>query len=355
MWRTRTIRGMPGRATLVLLPLLGGLPSRGPAEAAQPGRDELVGLVIDAMENYFGPIETAELTVREVVEDATVAQRKVTVHKTPDGRQVRVSRTPRRESYAHVLLGHGDLRVDRARRADGTAVFERLARIDGIWTQHVPESGAAWIRRPNGMPGMFPIDPRQVGSQDIRRSLIDVLREDTILSARLTRSPGGEDRVRIVAKPLQGTPTTYEFSGSVGFLPTRFTTRWPDGSLLQLTDYQYQDVLDGKAKFLKKVTRAFFAQGVTRQPREDQWRQRIIREVTGAIVLNRPVAREAIAITLPPGTRIYDATRSDIYVSQQPINGRPLSWWWYGLAFLGCAALLVSLKIVRHESIEGGA
>jgi len=296
------------------------------ATAAEPRASELVGLVIDAIEKNFAAIDTADLRVHEVMEDATVAERKVTVTKLPDGSEVHVTRAPHSEWYGRILIRSHDFRIDKLPGADAKGVIESHAFVDGTWTQYVPGSTAAWIRKPRGMPGMFPLDPRQVGTDDIRRSVIDILREDTIVSAQLTTSSRGGGLIRIVAKPASGVRTTYEFSAAANFLPIRLSTRWPDGSLLQLVDYEYQDVLNGHAKFLKKVTRSFFRKGATRKPPADGWRQRVVRELVGPVVFNKPISKTAVAITLPPGTRVSDSTRSDVYTSHIPLTIASRTW-----------------------------
>jgi hypothetical protein len=144
----------------------------------------------------------------------------------------------------------------------------------------------------------------------------------------------------------------YEFSAENGFLPTRCETRWPDGSLLQLVQYEYRDVLDGRAKFPDRVTRSFFAQGVTRHPSSCGWRQRLVWELTGDVVLNEPIPDDAFEVTFPPGTRVNDNTRRAIYLSQTPVPRRNLLWRWCGAGLLACVTLLVSRRRRRRGTRE---
>ena len=87
-----------------------------------------------------------------------------------------------------------------------------LVHTDGLWTQYQPRHAAAWVRRGREMPGMFPVDPRQVGSSDVRRPLVEVLREDTV-SAQLVED-GGRALVRIDTKSASGAQASYEFPRS---------------------------------------------------------------------------------------------------------------------------------------------
>jgi len=319
--------------------------------AGQPGADELVGLVIDAIDRNFSVIKTAEMTVREVLEDASVRAPKVTVTQTPNGGELRVRRTPRNEWQKRILLKGDKLRVDTIDNWRGEPrVTETWALAEGVWTQYIPHRSAAWVRRINEMPGMSPMDPRQVGSNDVRRSIREILRQDAILSAKLTTSADGNDRIQIVAKPAQGTPTSYEFSADQDFLPTRLETRWPDGSLLQQVDYEYRDVLDGRTKFLEKVTNSFFAQGATRRPKASGWRQRHVRELTSDVVINQTVAEDAFKVQFQLDTRVSDNTRHAVYMSRVPVSARRLPWSWYGAGILGCVTLLVSLRTYRRST-----
>jgi hypothetical protein len=342
---------MACRMASVAFLLLGAAAS--PTRAGQAAPPVLVSLVVDAIEQNFSLISTAKVTVREVVEDATVSQFEVKVEKLSDGSELRVTSSPRNERRRRILLSDDRLRVDTSGSGPGTPrITETWALVAGVWTQHVPGSSAAWIRRTSELPGMFPIDPRQLGSDDIRRWLSEILREDAILSATLTSSADGADCIRILAKSASGVQTAYEFSAEDDFLPTRCETRWPDGSLLQLVEYEYRDVLGGWAKFPERVTRSFFAQGATRHPSSSGWRQRLVWELTSDVVLNNPIPDDAFEVKLPPGTRVNDNTRRAIYLSKTPLPRRNLLWGWCGAGLLACVTLLVSRRRRRHGTRE---
>lgn len=320
-----------------------------PARGAPPSSDQLVGMAIDAVRSNYALIESAKCTLREIRTDATAAKPGVAVRKMPGGGQVRVVHWPRMQWDVRVTLRGDDLRVDR-KPAGSAAGFGPETRMfsKGIWTQYTPGSSSAWVHRTEDMPGMFPLDPRQLGSDDARRSVLDILREDRIVSAGLATSTDGKAIVQIVARTARGVRTTYEFDSEANFLPTRFWTNWPDGSVLQLVEIQYQDVLDGRAKFLKKLTRRFFAQAVTQVPSASGWRESFSREVV-AIVLNGPVAADTFQLDLPPGTRVSDNTRQAIYAASALPTKRPIGRWAYILGIVHLSILLVCVRVYKAK------
>ena len=191
--------------------LLGASSSAG--KGADPSSDELVSMVLDALQSNFSLIKTAKLTVRDVLEDATVGKDETTVSQLPDGSEIRMMRSQRSEWEGQIVLSGEDLRVDLyAKRFGNGEVAETRAFRNGIWTHYAPRNSAARVHRMEHMPGMFPIDPRQVGSDDVRRSVKDILREDRIVSAELKTSDPADMVVRIVAESARGAQMAYEFA-----------------------------------------------------------------------------------------------------------------------------------------------
>jgi hypothetical protein len=307
-------------------------------------------MVLDALRSNNQHIKTAQLKVREVLEDAAAEKPRAIVSKLPDGGESRVLLAPRMEWEVEILLRGDDVRTDR--RPLGPKLGEgeeTLACFQGTWTQYTPQHAAAWILRRTDLPGMFPIDPRQVGSADIQRSLEDILREDRVSSARLITFSEGESVVEVEVTSRSGTTTMYEFGEKANFLPTRLMTRWPDGSILQLVDFEYQDVLDGQAKLVKKVSRSFFAQGATLKAANTGWWQRLTREVVGDVIVNKSLTDNQFQVTFRPGTAVHDNTKPAIYTASLVLPQNAPARWPYTALLLAVLVVLLSLRTYRHR------
>jgi hypothetical protein len=97
---------------------------------------------------------------------------------------------------------------------------------------------------------------------------------------------------------------------------------------------QYQDALEGKAKFLKQSTRLFYSQGYTRNKRDTGWRQRLSTEVIGELELNESIPDSAFAVEFAPGTRVNDNIRLANYLVSPPLAVERHTMWPYTLAIV---------------------
>ena len=130
------------------------------------------------------------------------------------------------------------------------------------------------------------------------------------------------------------------------FLPIRWETHWADGSLLQSIVYEYDDVLDGKAKFLKTLIRRFYKEGVTLSPDSALWNQQIVRNVT-VLSVNQPIPPSTFTIEFAPGTRVTDNTKGAVYRTAPLRSDAESSATIGSWNVIATVSLLVSLVIVR--------
>jgi hypothetical protein len=297
------------------------------AFALEPKGQQLVDMVTSAMVGNYSAMESAKLTMRETSRDRSTVDSRETIENLPDGRMVKVFHSPEAIATLRIVLREKDFRCERrAGAANAGKIVEVHGLLDGYWTQYVPSISTGWIRLTDQLPSLFPLDPRQSGAGDIRRRLGDILKEDKILRAEML---GERDthRVQIVTETARGAITTYRFSANARFLPTRFHTRWEDGSLLQLVDIEYQTVLDGNALFPKRITRRFYDHGKAVLPDTKSWRQEMMREVVGPIQFNTPIDDAELAVTLPPDTRVVNVARGTIRgVCTSEVDWRPVQW-----------------------------
>jgi hypothetical protein len=330
------------RSNVVLLPAL-WFCRVVPAEAAE--REQLIQLVSDAVTQNYSLIQSAEFTWRETLVSGEAAPEELVLRDRPEGGRLNMVNRPQSEWTLKVALHGDDLRMERS----GAGNVEIILRRDGKWTQYVPSDSTAWIRTADGLPSIFPIDPRDTGSDDIRRPFLDIFRNDKIVSAELSRDESGSGIVTVVTQAADGNQATYEFASEVGFLPTKMQTRWADGSLLQHVVVTYRKVLDGCARFPERIVRRFYAQGATRSAGATGWRQQISRQLVGELVVNGTIADEQFVLDLPVATRVIDTTTDRVYKVSPEICAKPHHTWWYTAALTAILAGVVSVRRYRQR------
>jgi hypothetical protein len=100
-----------------------------------------------------------------------------------------------------------------------------------------------------------------------------------------------------------------EFDTGRNDLPTRIVELREENKIGIVLDITYQEVITGATWFLKKATWRFFGREAAGSPDSEAWRQAVIVETEGKVHVNEPIAADAFVLTLPPGTRVSDATR----------------------------------------------
>jgi len=276
---------------------------------------ELVETVIAGIESNNSQIRTLEATVEVVSRDSRVEKEEIKTVKSPDGKTtIHFRMTPKTTSRWKCYIDRDKVRQDTI--CLETQQKQTLALLDGVWTQYVPGSKTAWVRRVDDMPGMFPVDLRELGSPELKMSVEDILRQNDIISARIEHPAGDKSVIRVVT----GGPAEYEweFSAAFNFLPTSRISRHEDGSILQLVRIAYQRILDGAAWFPLERSRSFFAKGVTATPSDDGWRQHSTLRITDIVMINEPIDEKLFVLDLPDGTRIRDGVARETYFVGQP-------------------------------------
>ena len=336
------------RCSTWVLPLALSLLTPASASCGDPHTDQLVALVIDAIRRNDSQIHSAHLRLLETREDRQPLE--LNTGEESGDETIRIFQQPKMEWAVDVTLRGSDLYVERS-PADSMRSFsgnEISVRSGGKWTQYFPADKVAWIRRNRELPRIFPVDPRDIASEGAHRGTIDVLEEDRIHSAELT-ADSGLPLIRVVTADANDNRTVYEFRQRNSFLPSSVQTHWPDGSLLQHVQVEYQDVLEGRAKMMSRCTRVFYPQGFTREPTPDGWRQKLSTQVVGDIILNRSIAADVFQVNFAPGTRVSDNTRLANYiVAAAPVPVRNPLWPYTA----GIVAILLILIAIRQRSLQ---
>jgi hypothetical protein len=278
--------------------------------ATDPNQE--VGRIASHIKDNYARLRTVNVLLQTTHLDRSVTKREEVTTKLPKGLTVHLVQQPFSVQRERVLLRGDDL----LREAMGED-RQIWAFHGGVWTQYVPKLNTAWLRLPEQMPGIFPLDPRNIASLEQRSLFVDRLQGDRVLEIGPTRTLDGQPRVAALMEHVfdSGDRERYrcEFDTGRNDLPTRIVVLRGEDKIGIALDITYQEVISGTAWFLKKATCKFFGPELARSPDSEAWRGAMIVETKGRVRVNEPIDAGAFEVNLPIGTRISDATRGVIH------------------------------------------
>jgi hypothetical protein len=315
-------------------------------------------MVIRAMAHNYEQIKTAEVTMEMMIEEdpsnLPTAGRKTAPKRAP---RPAFSDTPilgSSRTNKHVIIRGEDVRYEE--RIGEGASETTIVRKQGNVFHYARNTRQMDIRRADELQ-RTPIDPREVGTVNASIGLADLLRSSDLLGAEVLNRPGPTSLARVVIRyGPRREPVSFEFDASARFLPTLIVVTRPDGTLKSCLELTYQDILDGKASFLKDAVERFYRPGATKTPTENGWYQRIQHTVTH-LRINQPVNDSAFEIHVPDGTVIADTIAKTWHVqgkqSQETRSfSRRLVWYGAGIGLLLSVALLIYVKVRRGSAFH---
>jgi hypothetical protein len=291
-----------------------GLPGLARAAEAQHPKD-VIDMVIRAMAHNYEQIQSAEVTIEVNSEEDRSVLPAYLLRPDPKPRQDPNSVLVASVSFGltqHVILRGEDLRYEVHRNG---GISQTTICKGGKVFDYVPATGQLDIRwrRDFRVP---PMDPREIGAVDGSVALADLLRSKELVDARLVQRKESTTVARVVLK-YGPDRVQYEFDSSVGFLPTLTVATKPDGSVKSWLQISYQDVLDGKARFLKEAVRRSFPPRGPKTATENGWYQRLRYTVT-KLQINPKVEDKTFQIDVPNDTFVYDWTKGEKAVEIRP-------------------------------------
>ena len=281
------------------------------ADSADSSPRDLLDKVLSGITENYARLHSIQVVIEKTFVDPGVTERQVITNELPGGGTVTTVREPRRVQTERMLLRTPDFRSDPVDEAGQTWVFYK-----SIWTQYNPEGKQAWVRRPDQMPGLFPLDPRQFGSLEMRVGLFDRLKASTVLEATRVDSPEGP-RVRLLTEypPAKGIDRRlrWEFDPSKNYLPTSIAYLHDDGTINHNFDIAYQEVLPRSAWFLREATFKIFPKKGAQRGDADGWSGSLTYRTKGEVLVNKTIPDDAFEFALPVGTKVSDAVQSSAY------------------------------------------
>lgn len=295
----------PGAAAI--LAVLSLIPR--PASGDEPKSDVVIRAAIDAILANDRLIQDGTARITTTVTDRSVTKPETIRSETDGGLVAVLSRAPVARTTESVTFRGADV-LARIEGRDGSCDQLFLRRGDS-WKVYTRSMNRLQIVDREGLPDRIPVDPREIGSGSIRRSLIDRLNAPDVAEAAMIESAGARiGRVVRIMKTDVGVEsrTFYEFSPDDRFLLRRAISTI-DGNVISILDLNYQDVLDGRAKFLKSSSLKFYA---PKSPLEaldpEAWHQEVRVDVQ-ELTLNRGVDDEAFdELSLPKDVEVFNSS-----------------------------------------------
>jgi hypothetical protein len=284
-----------------------------PAKPTAPvtGAKELVRRIADDIRDNYARLRTVRTILQTTSTDRSVTKREEVTNKMPNGSIVQFVTEPFTVWRERVVLRGDDL-LREGMGEDG----QIWSFHGGVWTQYAPKLNTAWLRLPEQMPGVTPLDPRNIASMEQRWLFVDRLREDRVLEAGPARTLDGQPRTTALIEHTFDAENKEryrcEFDTRRNNLPTRvIILRDLDPQKIGIVlDITYQEVIPVRAWFFKKATCRFFGREPVRSPDSEAWRQTVSVETKGPVHVNEPIDDDTFVVPIPPGTRISDAVRA---------------------------------------------
>jgi hypothetical protein len=282
-----------------------------PTRPNEPVTDptESVARIAGHIKDNYARLHTVRAILQTASLDRSVTKREEVTIQQPNGVRVHYVRDPSSVRRERLLLSGEELYREGTDEDDEVWSFQ-----GGVYTQYVPSAKTVWLRLPTQMPGIFPLDPRNIASLEHRSKFIDKLRGDRVLEVGPALTLNGEPRMSALMEHTfdQGHKERYrcEFDPARNDLPTRIVVFRDDDKIGIVLDITYQEVIPGTSWFFKKATHKFFGRDLARSPDSEAWRQARIVETMGKVIVNRPIPADAFLVRFPEGTRVSDAVHS---------------------------------------------
>jgi hypothetical protein len=181
---------------------------------------ELVNRISDHIQANYARLRTVRAILQTTSLDRSVTKREEVTNKLPNGSTFHFVREPSSVRRERVLLFGEDL-LREATDEDGQIWLFH----GGVYTQYVPKAKKVWLRLPAQMPGIFPLDPRNIASMEHRSLFIEKLRGDRVLEIGPALTLDGQPRIAALMEHTfdQGHKERYrcEFDTARNDLPTR--------------------------------------------------------------------------------------------------------------------------------------
>jgi hypothetical protein len=288
------------------------------------GPKELIDRIADDIRDNYARVRTVRTILQTTSSDRSVTKREEVTNKMPNGLTVQFVREPFTVWRERISLRGDDL-LREGIGEDG----EIWSFHGGIWTQYVPKHNTAWLRLPEQMPGVRPLDPRNIASMEQRSLFVDSLRADRVIEAGPARTLDGQPRITALMEHTFDAEHKEryrcEFDTIRNNLPTRvIILRDLDPQKIGIVlDITYQEVIPGRAWFFKKATCRYFGREPVRSPDSEAWRQTVSVETKGPLHVNEPIDDDTFVVPIPPGTRISDAVHASSKRKGDAMQRRP--------------------------------
>jgi hypothetical protein len=261
------------------------------------------------IEANYARLNSVQAVIESTLLSPNVKERTVVTNTTDNGVTTTIVMAPKSTHVYRLALRGRDLY--RAEIVDGNERDYFVFR-HGVWTQYSSRSKTAWLHLPEQMGGMFPLDPRDYGLDNVREHFLEGLRAATVLEAKNGTRADGAPFAQLLMERPNGRRWRVEFDSSRNYLPTTVDYLHGDGSLNVGIRITYRNVLKGPdaAWFPEVMTVKIFGLKGSESFDAAGANSILTERVKGEIRVNQPLPDDVFDKELPPGTQIYDSVNS---------------------------------------------
>lgn len=286
------------------------------AGTARPaGHEAVVSMVADAITHNYSQLTSADLLFSMTFEDRQVSSARKKEIVTENGTRLQFDVMPRFEWSMHYTLAGSKIKTE---IRDLANEHDELLAFDGeTWLRYVPHHKAAWQLFESDRDRLWPVDVRDVGSPDARKSVLTLIHESDVLDAELGKDDAGKEVASIMISNATAGRVLFTFDSSVNFLPVSVEVAEKDGRPTMRYDIQYERLPNTHIWFLKEGVCKI--RGRHNTSNADAWPQSGRLSLKEVIRVNQPIDSSDLAIVLPKGTRFHDNVQRAASVVGQPL------------------------------------
>lgn len=254
--------------------------------------------ILAAWQVNFVKLGSVELVLTQVLRDHTVTEETSEIHELPGGGSVEWTRSPRTEQKLSLTLF-----LDQLIHTNSETTRQRL--FDGSrWHDYEPAKNSLTIRRIDQMPGMLPLDPREMFMPELEKPFLIAADSGKF---RMQGDSDGDDQPQLVID--NGFNRLLIRFDRQTKLPAESLLFHSDGSVLRHTQMRYERVESRDAYVVSSVTWRCFDKGTANLKNLNAASPSHSSKLTvNKVTLLPPPVKGTLELALPANLRIVDLT-----------------------------------------------
>ena len=263
------------------------MPKAQGTEVAALERTTLLERVIDGIQRNYEPIKTVQGDLVETDVDSSVKELTTTTTDLPNGGKATITQIPIRTTrVAFTLKGSNVLYDSQVRENDQWVPQQAIIHRGDKWIFWDAVEKSSTSRSTEEMPGISPIDPRDMGVSNIKLGLLGELHRRRVVDV-IAREP--MLRVTTELNDHPGSQKVFCFDPNKNYLPVSIVEKDKNGLVYNTTEYSYEEVIPARSWFLLAMKQKFFGASGAKDETSDDWTQQVTIKVVGHVRINEEI------------------------------------------------------------------